>query len=82
MLRSESPWFHLFLRLCENTLKRMNPEEDDYKPMEQITLCDSLRRVRTIVQAYHNEDFEDWIYHLAALAQKTCNKEKIKNTIE
>jgi len=52
----------------------MNPEEDDYKPMEQITLCDSLRRVRTIVQAYHNEDFEDWIYHLAALAQKTCNK--------
>jgi len=50
---------------------RMNPEEYDYKPMEQITRCDSMRRVRTIVQAYNNEDFEDWIHCLEEVAKKT-----------
>jgi len=63
MLRSEVQWFPRFIRLCESMLKgRMNPEEYDYKPMEQITQCDRMRGVRTIVQAYNNEDFEDWIH--------------------
>ena len=72
MLRSEALWFPRFIRICENMLKgRMNPEEYDYKPMEQITQCDSMRRVRTIVRAYNNEDFEDWIHCLEEVAKKT-----------
>jgi len=53
---------------------RMNPEEYDYKPMEQITQCDSMRRVCTIVQAYNNEDFEDWIHCLEEVAKKTVSQ--------
>ena len=72
MLRSEALWFPRFIRLCESMLKgRMNPEEYDYEPMEQITRCDSMRRVRTIVRAYNNEDFEDWIHCLEEVAKKT-----------
>ena len=75
MLRSEALWFPRFIRICENLLKRrMNPEEYDYKPMEQITQCDSMRRVYDIVKAYNNEDFEDWIHCLAESAQKTTSR--------
>ena len=75
MLRSEAPWFPRFIRICKNMLKgRMNPEEYDYKPMEQITQCDSMRRVLTIVKAYNNEDFEDWIHCLAESAKKTASR--------
>ena len=75
MLRSEALWFPRFIRICENLLKRrMNPEEYDYKPMEQITQCDSMRRVLTIVKAYNNEDFEDWIHCLEEVAKKTASR--------
>ena len=74
MLRSEVQWFPRFIRLCEHMLKgRMNPEEYDYEPMEQITRCDSMRHVRTIVRAYNNEDFEDWIHCLEEVAKNRPN---------
>ena len=74
MLRCEAQWFPRFICICENMLKgRMNPEEYDYKPMEQITQCDSMRRVCTIVNAYNNEDFEDWIHSLEEVAKKTAS---------
>jgi len=42
--------------------------------MEQITQCNSMRRVRIIVQAYNNEDFEGWIHCLEEVAKKTASQ--------
>jgi len=75
MLQSEAQWFPRIICICENILKgRMNPEEYDYKPMEQITRCDSMQQVCTIVKAYNNEDFEEWIHCLQEVAKKTATR--------
>jgi len=77
MLRSEVEWFPLFIVLCKTRLKYcMNPHELDFEPMRQVTECESYRQVRSIINAYNGEGFDDLVHKQRELAEKKIERER------
>ena len=75
MLRSEAEWFPRFILRCIAMLRRMYSFQEDYDTVKQICLCSSYRQVRSIANAYNDEDFENLIHNERVIAEKLARKQ-------
>ena len=63
-------WFPRFILICQERLRHMNPEETDFEPMKRVTQCKSKREVQTILKAYNQPQFDDFVHTQEVIAKK------------
>lgn len=77
MLRTEAPWFAMFIKICDYYFQFTDEYDDmDYDAMKRVLECDSYRKVWSIVTAYKEKDFRERIQTYQELAQRVVARER------